>query len=99
MSGSEMRLYDMDDIDETEPRRPPRTAANRIDHYAVADIAGGAGWLGVDRHGALVEVEFDEQVVRTMRPEHLGGYLVTALRQAEELALRKRRDAIRGGRS
>lgn len=95
MSGAEMRLFDMDG-DDGEPR-PPRKTANRASHYAVADVAGAAGWVGVDRGGALVEVDLDEQVVRSMRPEHLGGYLVAALRQAEERALEKRRDAIHGG--
>jgi DNA-binding protein YbaB len=95
MNGVEMRLFDMDGDEEAV--RPPRPATNRARHYAVADVAGAAGWVGVDRDRALVEVELDEKVVRGMRPEHLGGYLVEALRQAEERALEKRRDAIHGG--
>jgi len=95
VNGFEMQLFDMDG--DEDAARPPRPATNRAGHYAVADVAGAAGWVGVDRHGELVEVDLDERVVRGMRPEHLGGYLVTALRQAEERALEQRRDAIRGG--
>lgn len=97
MSGFEMQLYDVDETDEVRPARA-KAASNRAAHYAVADIAGGAGWLGVDRSGALVEVEFDEQVVRAMRPEHLGGYLVAALQKAEDLASRQRKESLRGRR-
>lgn len=94
MSSFEMRLHEEDDADERSPTRAP-VADHRATHYAVAEIAGDAGWVGVDRSGALVEAEFDERRVRAMRPELLGGYLVAAVRRAEEMADQKRRDSIR----
>lgn len=87
----EMRLYDVDEYEEPRSaRRPVRTRQPVAEYYAEAEIQQGIGRLGVDRNGALVGIEFDENVIRRMRPEPLGAYLLTALHAAEDLARQKK---------
>lgn len=86
-----MRLYDVDEYEEARSaRRPVRTPQPAAEYYAEVEIQQGIGRLGVDRNGTLAGIEFDENVVRRMRPEPLGAYLLSALHAAEALARQKR---------
>lgn len=91
-----MRLFDVADGEEDES---PADGVERAAHYATADVTGGAGWVGVDRRGEVTEISLDDRVVRSMRPAHLGSYLVAAVHEAETRARTTRVAAYRKGES
>jgi hypothetical protein len=92
----EMRLYDVDEFEGARSaRRPVSSRQPAAVYYAEAEIQQGIGRLGVDRNGALVGIELDENVIRRMRPDPLGAYLLAALHAAEALARQKKIDEHR----
>jgi predicted N-formylglutamate amidohydrolase len=82
----EFQLYDVEDDEEP----PVHTGQFAVSGYAEVELPHGLGRLGVDRSGAPVDIAFDEEVLRLMRPGPVGEYLVAALHEAEETARHQR---------